>query len=124
MFFPIFRRARNTSVTASTFSGTFTTSAATATVTSATRTYTLGSGNSGTVKFTSVATTGSGTSQYSKNGGSFTGNDITEGMTIVLASTDTLALRTTGLTSGQNGTFNVVDNDTSTNIESVTLSRT
>ena len=102
---------------ASTFSGTLGASAATTTITGTARTYTLGAGNSGQVKFANVSVGGTAF-QYSINGGVFIGNDVTEGLIITLANTDTLAIRGTGMTpAGTANQTDIVDVDTNTNIE-------
>lgn len=104
-------------VVASTFSGTLGASAGTTTITGTARTYTLGAGNSGQVKFANVSMGGTAF-QYSVNGGIFAGNDITEGLTITLANTDTLAIRGTGMSpAGTANQADIVDVDTGTNIE-------
>lgn len=108
---------------ASSFSGLFTTTAGTSTVTSAARTYTLGAGNSGQVSFTSVSYDGGGSFQYSINGGSFIGNDITEGLIITLSNGQTLRLRATTMTSGNTGNANINDVSTGTVLENATLMR-
>lgn len=97
-----------------TFNGTFTTSGTTATITSSTRTVT----RAGTIKFQTLA--GDGTPQYSKNGGAF--DAITEGLEVVLALSDTLAVRATGLASLQSNQFDIVS--ASTLVEEVVLERT
>lgn len=113
-----------TSATSSSFSAGFSTSAATATITSAARTYTLGSGNSGQVKFASVAVGGTGF-QYSINGGSFLGNDITSGLTISLANGNTLTLRGQGMTpAGTQNVCDIIDVDTNTILDNTTILRT
>lgn len=105
------------SASASSFSGGLGTTGSANTITGTARTYTLGAGNSGQIKFANVSIAGTAF-QYSKNGGSFVGNDITEGLTITLANTDTIQLRGTGMTPiGTSNQADIVDVDTATNIE-------
>lgn len=109
------------SIVASTFSGSFITTASTATVTSATRTYTLGAGNSGQVQFTTLYNEGAGNIRYSKNGAAAV--TINEGDIITLANSDTLAVSVTGMASTNIATFTIKDVDTNTTIENVQLQR-
>lgn len=109
--------------TASSFSGTLSSTGAASTITGTTRTYTLGAGNSGNVTFSSVSVGGTAF-QYSKNGGSYVGGDISEGLTITLANSDTLAIRGTGMTPiGTANSCNVVDTDTGTVLENLSVTR-
>ncbi len=96
------------------FSGSLSATSASSPVTSSTRTVS----GSGTAKFDGVA---GSDPEYSLNGGAWT--NITEGLTLVLANGDTLAVReTVGLPSS--ATFNILDNATSALVQMVTLTRT
>jgi len=112
------------SAVASSFSGVFTASGSTDTITSATRTYTLGAGNTGRVTFSGVINGGSGVMEYNLNGAGFPGNSITEGLTITLSNTQTLAARSTSMASGNVSFFTLTDTDTGTVLENASLTRT
>lgn len=111
------------SASASSFSGALSSTGATNAITGTARTYTLGSGNSGQVTFSSVSIGGT-EFRYSINGGTYIGNDITEGIIITLANTDTLTVRGQGMTPiGTANSCNVVDTDTATVLENLTVTR-
>lgn len=97
------------------FDGLFTTTSASSPVTSATRTVTTG----GNVKFNNVMTD-SGTPQYSKNAGAYA--NITEGLSLSLAVSDTLAVRCTLPVGGQTASFSI-SRPAGGAIESVTLTK-
>lgn len=109
------------SASPSTFSGLFSTTAATANFSSSTRTYTLGAGNSGQLRFASLVNAGSDT-LYNKNGAGLI--SIVSGDVITLASTDTLLLRVTGMPAASVTALSLVDVDTGTTIEAVSMTRT
>lgn len=114
-------RSGGVTVVASSFSGSLSAVGATNTITGTTRTYTLGSGNSGQVRFDFVVI-GGATYVYSHNGGAYT--DITEDLIITLANGDTLAIRGTGMTtSTTTNECNIVDHDTSTVLENNSIVR-
>lgn len=114
-------RKRSSSASPSSFSGALNATAATNTIITPNRTYTLGAGNSGQVQFTSVVIGGS-TFAYSKNGGAYV--DITEGLIITLANTDTLNLRGQSMTpAGTSNSCDVYDYDTDTLLDSAFVIR-
>jgi hypothetical protein len=84
-------------------SGALTTSSGSSPVTSSTRTIT----GAGTLLFVNIATDG-GSPQYSLNGGSFT--NITEGLTLAVADTDTIAVRATLATTSDQASVDLYDN--------------
>lgn len=98
-------------------SGALSTTSAVSPVTSATRTVVGG----GTFLFTDVGSD-SGTPQYSKNADAY--SNITEGMTLAVAANDTLAVRATLPTPGQNAGFNLKNNAGGGIIEAVSLDKT
>lgn len=102
-----------------TLSGALSTTSGSSPVTSATRTATVIRGP-GTIVFSSILTD-SGTPQYSKNGGAF--SNITEGLEVAMANTDTLAVRATLPTAGMQASFTVSNKDTLAVIENVTLGK-
>lgn len=107
--------------TASSFSGLLGANGAVSTILGTTRTYTLGAGNSGQVRFQSVSVGGT-FFLYSLDGDAFT--DITEGLVITLANTNTLQLRSSGMTTiGTTNSCDVIDVDTGTALENVTMVR-
>lgn len=109
------------SVSPSSFSGALNATAVTNTIITPNRTYTLGAGNSGRVMFTSVMIDGS-TFMYSKNSGAYV--DITEGLTITLANTDTLNLRGQSMTpAGTSNSCDVYDYDTGILLDSAFVTR-
>lgn len=97
-------------------SGVLTTTSASSPVTSSTRTIT---GN-GSLQFDSVATDG-GAPEYSKNGGAWT--TITDGGTVAVVSTDTIAVRAALAVVGFDATFNLRNHASGALIEAVTLLR-
>lgn len=97
------------------FNGAFSTTSASSPVTSATRTCLRG----GTVLFNIVAEFAD--LEYSKNGGAWT--DITEGLTLAFAMSDTLAVRDTLPSASDESIFTLKDDANSVLIETVTLTR-
>lgn len=99
----------------SSFSGSFSATAATSTVTSASREYTLGARNTGTVRFENIVVSDIGGLRRNVNGA---GNvTVNEGDTVVLANLDDMVMSALGLSAGNNITFDIVDVDTGTVIE-------
>lgn len=88
-------------------------------VTSDTVTVTVPGGNGGGITFGSFSTTGSVTTQYSKNGAAF--GAIVDGGGDAFASGDTLAVRGTGMTAGEAWTFTLTDNTSSSVIGTYTI---
>lgn len=103
-----------------TLSGSLSASGSTATVTGTARTVTVPTGNDGTIAFINIVSGGTGTLQYSKNGGAFTNI----GANVVFANGDTLQIRATTLTSLESDTVDLQDKRTGSIIQSVTISRT
>ena len=69
---------------------------------------TVPTGSSGQIRFDSVANTGTGNVQYSKNAGAFT--TVTSGSTVTFANGDNIQMQATGLlSSGQGGTATLYD---------------
>lgn len=99
-----------------TLSGVLSTTAGSSPVTSATRTIT---GN-GMLRFDTVASDG-GTPEYSLNGGAWT--TITDGMTLAVVATDTIAVRAALLSAGLDATFNLRNHANGALIEAVALTR-
>jgi hypothetical protein len=99
------------------FDGVFSTSSASSPVTSATRTINL----DGTLLFDTIAGITVAV-EYSKNGGAWT--TITEGLTLAMASGDTLAVRSAIAIVSNTTTFNIKNNSGGALIEAVTLGRT
>lgn len=89
-----------------------------ATVTGLTQTFTVPSGSSGVIRFT---VGGSGTTQYSKNGGAFT--TVVTNDEVTFANGDTIAMQTTGLTVGQTGNASLLDKSSNTTLGPYTWSR-
>lgn len=75
----------------------------------------------GNLKFTSVVNAGT-LLQYKKNSGSFT--NITEGLVVAFASTDTITVQGTGIVAPNSSSFNILDGDTLALIQSVGLTKT
>jgi hypothetical protein len=89
-----------------------------ATVTGNTSTWTVPTGHPGVIRFT---VGGSGTTQYSKNGGAFI--TVVTNDEVTFANGDTIAMQTTGLTSGQTGTATLRDKFSGTTFGAYTWSR-
>lgn len=100
-----------------TLSGVLTTTSGSSPVTSSTRTIT---GN-GYLRFDTVETDGGTPPEYSQNGGAWT--SITEGMTLAVVSTDTIAVRAALASAGFDATFNLSNHASGVLIESVALTR-
>lgn len=98
-------------------SGVLSTSSGSSPVTSATRTVTA----NGTLQFGSIASDG-GTPQYELAGGSWT--NITEGLTLYVAVSQSFRVRCTLITPTDECTFNVTKYIGGSLIEAVTLTRT
>ena len=88
-------------------SGSLSATAGGATVTGNTRTWTVPTGHPGVIRFESVSTNGAGVVQYSKNGGGFT--TVVTNDEVTFATTDTIAMQTTGLSSGNSGNATLRD---------------
>jgi hypothetical protein len=97
-------------------SGVLTTTSGSSPVTSATRTVSGG----GVLRFDTV-TSGGGTPAYQLNGGAWT--SITEGLTLSVAPSDTLAVRAALATPALTATFFLRNNANGALIESVTLTK-
>jgi hypothetical protein len=105
------------SVAALTFSGIFTTSSASSPVTSATRTIT----GTGTLLFNNLGGVTLSV-EYNKNASGW--NTITDGLTLSMNTTDTLAVRSSLAIPSNTTTFDIRNNGNGALIESVTLTRT
>lgn len=99
------------------FDGVFTTSSGSSPVTSATRTIT----GSGTLLFDSLGGITLSV-EYNKNASGW--NTITEGLTLAMSTTDTLAVRSELAIVTNTTTFNIKNNSGGALIEAVTLTRT
>ncbi|MEQ1491718.1 MAG: hypothetical protein ABL932_14340 [Terricaulis sp.] len=99
-----------------TISGALTTTSGTSPVTSATRTIS----GAGSLRFDSVTTFG-GTPQYSKNAAAYA--DITEGLTLTVATSDTIAVRAVLGTPALTATFTIRNHASGAKIEDVVLTR-
>lgn len=89
-----------------------------ATVTGLTQTWTVPAGSSGVILFT---VGGSGTKQYSKNGGAFV--TVATNDEVTFANGDTIAMQTTGLSVGQSGNASLLDKSSNTTLGPYTWSR-
>jgi len=83
-------------------------------VTSDTVTFSVPVGNTGQIDFVNFIDVGTIGYESSKNGGAFSA--LTDGASITFASGDTLAVRITGASAGESGTFTVRDYITQQNI--------
>ena len=108
-----------------TLSGSLSGTGSTSAIVGTSRTVTVPAGppaNSGVIRFNAVSTDGAGAVQYSKNGGAFT--SLTTGNEVTFADTDTIQMRTTGLSVGQSGTATLYCVSSATTIGTYTWERT
>lgn len=110
-----------------TVDGDLSASGSTSTVTGTTRTVSVPAGNSGDIRFDALTIGNTGSMQYSKNGSAFTSGVITEDLIVNFADSDTVAIRSAGLTSPETDTVVLINNDTGAAIATygtATISRT